>query len=167
MKSSQGYFAQLYKEEREWRLNLDGLFFPSLYEHAKADLESAFSEEEILEDLRACNKDNAPGLDKFNMGFLLEFWDVIKVDMKAVFEKFHDSGRFVKSLNSTFIVLIPKVGGAANIKEFRPVSLIRSVYKLIAKVLARRMARVLDTVVGECEHACRRQTYYGCSFNCK
>jgi hypothetical protein len=37
---------------------------------------------------------------------------VVKGDFMAVFSKFHDQGKFVKSINSTFIALIPKVHGA-------------------------------------------------------
>ncbi|RVW81802.1 hypothetical protein CK203_051613 [Vitis vinifera] len=37
---------------------------------------------------------------------------------------FHNHGRFVKSLNATFIVLIPKKGGAEEIRDFRPISLV-------------------------------------------
>jgi hypothetical protein len=33
---------------------------------------------------------------------------VVKGDFMAVFEEFHDRGKFVKSINSTFISLIPK-----------------------------------------------------------
>jgi tripartite-type tricarboxylate transporter receptor subunit TctC len=37
----------------------------------------------------------------------------------------------VKSINSTFVSLIPKKAGVVDIKDFRPISLVRSVYKII------------------------------------
>lgn len=39
---------------------------------------------------------------------------------------------------------------AANIKNFIPISLVGNVYKIITKVLARRMAKVMDRVVHKC-----------------
>ena len=38
-------------------------------------------------------------------------------------------GRFVRSLNTMFLVLIPKKGGAEDLKDFRPVSLVGGLYK--------------------------------------
>lgn len=46
-------------------------------------------------------------------------------------------------------MIIPKIVGANNIKNFRPISLMGSLYKLFAKVLARRMSKMLGEVIGE------------------
>ena len=44
----------------------------------------------------------------------------------AIFKDFFDTGKFVKSLNSTFIVMIPKKEEAEDLKDFRPISLVGS-----------------------------------------
>ena len=62
-------------------------------------------------------------------------------------KEFHDSGRFVKSMNATFIVLIPKKGGAKELKDFMPISLVGGICKLVAKVLANRLKRVSPKVM--------------------
>uniref|UniRef100_A0A7C9AA13 Reverse transcriptase domain-containing protein n=1 Tax=Opuntia streptacantha TaxID=393608 RepID=A0A7C9AA13_OPUST len=69
------------------------------------------------------------------------------------FGDFHRNGVFEKSLNATFISLIPKVAGAVDIKDFRPISLLGSVYKILAKVLASRLRKVVGKVVGHSQHA--------------
>lgn len=46
------------------------------------------------------------------------------------FKDFHNTGRFLKSLNSTFLVMIPKKEGVVNIKDFCPISLVGSLYRL-------------------------------------
>ncbi|XP_075645327.1 uncharacterized protein LOC142616338 [Castanea sativa] len=58
-------------------------------------------------------------------------------------------GKFEKSLNATFIALIPKKNGASNIRDFRPISLVGSVYKILAKELANRLKEVLDQLISE------------------
>ena len=63
----------------------------------------------------------------------------------AFFEEFFLHGMFQRSLNSTFLVLLQKKRGAKDLKDFRPISLVGGLYKLLAKVLANR----LKTVVGE------------------
>ena len=48
------------------------------------------------------------------------------------------------SMQHSFITLIPKKNDASNISDFRPISLVGSVYKILAKVLANRLEVVLD-----------------------
>ena len=63
--------------------------------------------------------------------------------------KFHEQGKFVESINATFLILAPKVGGAIYLKDFRPISLVGSLYKSSAKVLANRLKKVLSKVVSK------------------
>ena len=63
------------------------------------------------------------------------------------FRQFHETGSFVKSLNATFLVLIPRKGGVEDLKDFRPISLVGGLYKWLAKVLANRMKGVLAKVI--------------------
>ena len=65
------------------------------------------------------------------------------------FRDFLANGKFVKSLNSTFLVMVPKKEGADDFKDFRPISLVGSLYKLIAKVLANRLKKVMSSVVNK------------------
>ncbi|RVW28776.1 Transposon TX1 uncharacterized 149 kDa protein [Vitis vinifera] len=57
--------------------------------------------------------------------------------------------RFVKSLNATFLVLVPKKGGAEDLKDFRPISLVGSLYKL----LANRIKKVMGKVISKSQNA--------------
>lgn len=49
------------------------------------------------------------------------------------FRDSYERGRFVKSLNATFLVLFPMKGGAEDLKGFRPISLVGGLYKLFAQ----------------------------------
>ncbi|GJT56960.1 putative RNA-directed DNA polymerase, eukaryota, reverse transcriptase zinc-binding domain protein [Tanacetum coccineum] len=49
--------------------------------------------------------------------------------------------------NSSFFTLIPKVNNPIFIKDFRPISLIGIHYKIIAKILANRLSKVIDKIV--------------------
>jgi hypothetical protein len=52
-----------------------------------------------------------------------------------------------KNLNATFIALITKKPEALEVKDFRPISLVSGVYKMIAKVLANRLKRVVEKII--------------------
>ena len=65
------------------------------------------------------------------------------------FVYFHRHSRFVRSTNALFLTLIPKKCNAVNIKDFRPINLVSSVYKLLSKVLANRLRVVLDKLISE------------------
>ena len=54
-----------------------------------------------------------------------------------LFKDFHERGRFGKDLNSTFLVLIPKIKGAEDLKDFRPISLIGRIYNFRPRCHAR------------------------------
>ena len=71
----------------------------------------------------------------------------------GLFSEFHSKGVFEKSLNATFICLIPKVARAKDINKFRPISLLGSVYKILTKSLATRLRGVVDKVVSPSQHA--------------
>ncbi|GKA55504.1 hypothetical protein Tco_0754576 [Tanacetum coccineum] len=63
------------------------------------------------------------------------------------------AGEFPKGSNSSFIALIPKTCDANMVKDFRPISLIGSMYKIIAKILANRLVLVLGDLVNEVQSA--------------
>ena len=71
----------------------------------------------------------------------------------AFFGDFFHLSTFWRSLNSTFLVLIPKKGCTKELKDFRPISLVGSLYKLFAKVLANRLKQVVGEVVSEYQYA--------------
>ena len=66
-----------------------------------------------------------------------------------MFREFHANETFIRSLNATFLVLIPKKGDAEDLKDFRPISLLGSLYNILAKVLANRLKNMVGKVVFE------------------
>jgi len=63
--------------------------------------------------------------------------------------EFHRNGKLTKGINATFILLILKVDNPQRLNEFRPISLVGSMYKILAKVLANRLRLVMSSVVAE------------------
>ena len=82
------------------------------------------------------------------MAFWQFSWDIVKEYIIRLFKDFHDSGEFVKNLNATFLVLV-----AEDFKDFRPISLVGSLYKLLAKVLANRLKKVMHKLINKAQNA--------------
>lgn len=53
-----------------------------------------------------------------------------------------------KEINATFIVLIAKVLNPVELRDFRPISLVGCIYKLLAKILANRLKEALPHIIG-------------------
>ncbi|KHN24629.1 Transposon TX1 putative 149 kDa protein, partial [Glycine soja] len=70
-------------------------------------------------------------------------WDVIKPDFLRFFDEFHVNGVFSRGLNASFIALIPKVADPQELDEYKPISLIGCTYKILAKVLANKLKKVM------------------------
>lgn len=93
----------------------------------------------------------APVPDGFSMAFFHDCWEVVRENIMKVFNEFHSFGKFKKSLNVTFITLVPKWVGAAEVKDFRPVSL---PHEIICKVLGNCMSIVMSSIISKVLEFC-------------
>ena len=66
---------------------------------------------------------------------------------------FLNSGMIPHSINHTFITLIPKVKSPVKVLEFCPIALCNTLYKIISKVLANRLKKILPSVISESQSA--------------
>ena len=116
-------------------------------------LEFPFSEAEIYAALMGMNGDKAPGPDGFTVAFWQNCWEIVKEDVLDMFKEFHEQNSFIRSLNHTFLVLIPKKGGAEDLGDYRPISLLGGLYKLLAKVLANRLKKIIGKAISPDQNA--------------
>ncbi|GJW97147.1 RNA-directed DNA polymerase, eukaryota, partial [Tanacetum coccineum] len=128
------------KDKIKWAVEGDE---NSKYYHGAIDLEREVSKEEVKRAVWDCGIDKAPGPDGFTFGFYRRFWNLIECDVVNVVKWFFLHERIPSGGNSSFITLIPKASNANIVKDFRPISLIGSVYKIVAKILANRLVLVL------------------------
>ncbi|GJS77073.1 RNA-directed DNA polymerase, eukaryota [Tanacetum coccineum] len=119
----------------------------------QVELELEVSKDEVKRAVWDCGTDKAPGPDGFTFGFYRRFWKVIENDVFDAVNHFFTYGDIPKGCNSSFIALIPKIPDANVVKDFRPISLIGSLYKIIAKILANRLVVVLGDIVNEVQSA--------------
>ncbi|CAJ2635167.1 unnamed protein product [Trifolium pratense] len=135
------------------RPRLEGVAFPMLSEADNLDLTSPFTLEEIELVVRLSDGNKSPGPDGFNFAFVKKFWELLKGDIRIMFDQFHGNACLPKSLLSYFVTLIPKVNSPSSISDFRPISLLGCLYKIIAKVLEKRLSKVIDSLIASNQSA--------------
>ena len=74
-------------------------------------------------------------------------------DVLRVIWDFAKDGIIHGVTNETYICLIPKKANSSKVKDFRPISLFTSLYKIFAKVLSMRLKEVLADTIGESQGA--------------
>ena len=107
-----------------WKADIGRLQFDQISQQEAENLERPFTEDEIHVDLMEMNGDKAPGPNGFTMAFWQSCWEFIKEEILEMFKDFYDHSYFLKTLNNTFLVLIPKKSGAEDLGDFRPISLL-------------------------------------------
>jgi hypothetical protein len=141
------YFKIHFSESLSNRLTLDGMTFHGLAEDNVVMLSTPFSTAEIEVVVATSDRNKSPGQDEFNFSFFKRFWDLIKEEMGVMFDQFFTTATLPRSFSSYFLTIIPKVDSPLKIGDFRPISLVESLYKLVAKVLAGRLVKVMDKLI--------------------
>jgi hypothetical protein len=103
--------------------------------------------EEIKTTLDNMEDDKAPGPDGFTTRFLKVCWDIIKRDLHKMVLKSQRCNKLGGSTNSTFLSLLLKEKATSTFDHFRPISLCNLGYKVITKIMANRLKRILPNLI--------------------
>ena len=143
------YFLQHFQESDHQRPRLDGISFRTLDNPQNELLVKRFQEDEVRRAVWSCGSEKSPGPDGLNFKFIKQFWHIIKPDVLRFQDEFYVSGIFPRGSNVSFITLIPKVTDPQLLKEYRPISLIGYMYKIVVKILANRLKQVMHLIIDE------------------
>nr|GEW58614.1 RNA-directed DNA polymerase, eukaryota [Tanacetum cinerariifolium] len=75
--------------------------------------------------------------------------NILNQDIATAIHELFASCTFPHGCNSTFIALIPKIQDVKKVKEFRPISLIESLYNVITKILANCLSLVMADLISD------------------
>ncbi|CAM2096993.1 unnamed protein product [Caretta caretta] len=89
----------------------------------------------------------SPGMDGLTVEFYRVFWDVLGPDLVTVWAKSLQSGVLPLSCRRAVLALLPKKGDLCNLRNWRPVSLLSTDYKIVAKAISLRLGSVLADVI--------------------
>jgi hypothetical protein len=114
---------------------------------ANDGLVNSLSVEEVSKAIRALPKGKAPGHDGIPMEFFHECIQEIAPDLHQAFTTLLNEGETSEYINKGIITLISKSNDHARFNNWRPITLLGSIYKIFAKLLTSRLQTVLPNII--------------------
>lgn len=137
---------------------MDGLEFNASSVEDVSWLERFFVEKVVLT-LKSMNANIALGPNGKILVVIQRCWEHVRVEVMGMLHHFAVYVEFGKSLEASFVALIPKKGCAKDIQDFRSITLLEAMYKLLMKVLAIRLKLVLGKVILESQSTYVAETH--------
>ncbi|CAM2104295.1 unnamed protein product [Caretta caretta] len=102
---------------------------------------------EFSEALCRMPANKSPGMDGLTVEFYCVFWDVLGPDLVTVWAESLQSGVLPLSCRRAVLALLPKKGDLRDLRNWRPVSLLSTDYKIVVKAISLRLGSVLADVI--------------------
>ena len=112
-----------------------------------------FSHEEVKITLFQMHPTKAPGYNGMNPLFFQKYWHIVGIDVSNAVLDCINSKKFLQSINFSHITLIPKRKNPELMSQFQPISLCYVIFKLVSKVLAKRLKKILGKIILESQSA--------------
>ena len=112
-----------------------------------AELDAQISADELAAALQSLDSGKAPGIHGLPADFYKAFWAVIGQDLLLVLGDSFNKGRLSLSCRRAVLTLLPKKGNLQQIKNWRSVALLCTDYKILSKVLATRLEKVMEHII--------------------
>ena len=111
------------------------------------------SAEEVKNAVLSIHADKAPGPDGFSASFFHSNWDSIGPEIVKEIQQFFENGKLPAKINETFVRLIPKIQSPQTMSDYRPIALCNVYYKIISKLLTKRLQPLLPKLISENQSA--------------
>ena len=122
-------------------------------EEMNLELVAPFEKAEVDMALKQMDPLKAPGPDGMPPLFFQQFWPTTGDEVAEAILTCLNTGSIPPSINRTLITLIPKVKSPVRVSDYRPIALCNILHKLISKVLANRLKKILPCIISESQSA--------------
>jgi hypothetical protein len=142
-------FKTSYEEVREEQLQIDDTIFTStrsFTNELSENLNSLIEKHELSWAINSLKEDKAPGVDKITPKMVLNTPNNWRTKLLVLFRNIQKAGKVPKNWKDGKVVLLLKKTPATIMANYRPITLISVLSKLLTKILAKRMS---DAIVEE------------------
>ena len=150
------FYSALFRKEGCNRECADKLLqgLPQMGSEENAVLDANISLEELTAAVGQMAPGRAPGLDGLPADFYGHFWKCLGADLWEVLQECSQTELLPASCRRAVLSLLPKKGDLAVLKNWRPVALLCTDYKLFSKVLANRLKHFLELIIHRDQSYC-------------
>lgn len=110
---------------------------------------SAYTNDDLFDIVRNSPTKKSPGPDGLPIEFYKRYWNIIGEKMTQIVNEVLEGKNIPSEFKECKIVLIPKNKGCKKINNFRPISLLNSDYKIIARALNKRIMPLTAKLIGQ------------------
>ena len=112
------------------------------------DLGSKITLDEIRQALNQMDNNKSPGPDGLSKEFYLQYFELVAPLLVNLYDHIFTNGQLTNSMKVSYITLICKNENVPHLcKNYRPISLLNTDYKIITKVLSNRLRAYLPSLI--------------------
>ncbi|XP_075499819.1 uncharacterized protein LOC142538372 [Primulina tabacum] len=153
---TEDYFRNLFKSSNPSSEDIAKLLDcsePVIRDKMNETLCAPFTADEVRRAVFDMHPSKAPGLDGFTALFYQKFWPLIGNDVTQATLLILNEQKDLFDWNATLITLIPRIQEPLSLKDFRPISLCNTCYKILSRAITNRFRPVLDKVIDHFQSA--------------
>ena len=152
LRMQSNFYKELYankqeRNKREISEYLHKITTPILNEESKAQCEGELTVEECAKALKTFKHNKAPGNDGLTTEFYQKFWPILGIHLVKSFNASYRGGELTHSQKQAVITLLDKGKDRALLKNWRPISLLNTDYKIASKALSNRLVDLLPELI--------------------
>ena len=160
------FYSKLYSSTDPKSLDIENYLeklnlYHTLSETDSESCEGLITKEECEKALAKMKGNKSPGLDGLSTEFYKTFWNELSDLIVDSFNEAFENGMLSDSRNISVLSLIFKKGDTSKIKNYRPISLTNTDYKLLAHVLANRLHKILHNIISHDQTGYMKKRYIG------
>ncbi|KAL6570156.1 hypothetical protein OROMI_014670 [Orobanche minor] len=142
------YFSECFADPNPFLEDVDPTLIPNIINN---DQNKMLCANPTFDEIKNCifqmNGDSVAGPDGFGIKIFQVCWDIIAWDVFDAVLDFFSGSTMPRAFTTTTISLIPKNNNPQSWKDFRPISLCNTTYKIISKILAKRLGNILPSFI--------------------
>ena len=119
----------------------------SMSNEESGNLEEAIEMDELEFVLKCCKNNKSPGLDGLPYEFYRSVWPIIRTDFRNILQCQLNRVKIIDSNKEGVTRLLSKVKGVPKVDELRPITLLNTDYKILSKLLVKRVKPILGKVI--------------------
>ena len=106
-------------------------------------MQQPITNDELLAVFRAGARRKAPGIDGLSLEFYTANWETIHPELLRLLNHMFQDKHVTQRQKHGIIVCLPKSTSPRTLEDYRPITLLTTEYKLLARILARRLRHIL------------------------